>query len=48
LVVVTHDHQVAAFADRIVRMRDGELRDDVAVEAGQTSVASLINEGAAS
>jgi predicted ABC-type transport system involved in lysophospholipase L1 biosynthesis ATPase subunit len=28
LVVVTHDPEVAAFADRIVRLRDGQVVEE--------------------
>jgi len=28
LLIVTHDHEVAAFADRIVRLRDGQVAEE--------------------
>ena len=38
VVLVTHDARVAAYADRVLIMRDGEVVDDVALShAGQAS-----------
>ena len=34
LVIVTHDHRVAATADRLVSMRDGALVDEMKLTGG--------------
>lgn len=36
LVVVTHDERIAATADRMISMRDGELVDEVRLSGGTT------------
>ncbi len=41
-VVVTHDAQLASWADRIVFLRDGRIVDQTAPEAGPES---LLNSG---
>ena len=35
IIMVTHDHEMAALADRIVRVRDGHIESDEAVMAGE-------------
>ena len=37
-VVVTHDAQLASWADRVVYLRDGQITDQSVSEAGQASV----------
>ncbi|MGW2476133.1 ABC transporter ATP-binding protein [Streptomyces sp. NPDC001665] len=44
LVVVTHDERVAATADRVVSMNDGELRDDTLLDGSRASgLSALLN-----
>ncbi len=35
VVIVTHDERATAFADRVIAMKDGEIRDDVAADPGR-------------
>lgn len=37
LIVVTHDEQLAAEADRVIHMRDGRIKEDALVDAAASS-----------
>lgn len=37
VIVITHEPDVAAYAERVLRFRDGELREDVRQSARRAS-----------
>jgi putative ABC transport system ATP-binding protein len=46
VVMVTHDARMAAYADRIIFMKDGSIVDDTRLE-GETTVEDVLRKAAA-
>jgi putative ABC transport system ATP-binding protein len=46
VLLATHDPVVAARCDRLVRLQDGHVTDDVDLRAGDVDVAALLAGGA--
>lgn len=44
VLMVTHDPRIAAYADRIVFLKDGKVVDDTLLEGGQADNARLLKE----
>jgi putative ABC transport system ATP-binding protein len=43
IVLVTHDARVAARADRVITMRDGQIANETRLDAGHSDVAATVN-----
>jgi putative ABC transport system ATP-binding protein len=41
VLVATHEHQVAAVCDRLIRLRDGRIVDDLDLTGGEPPEATL-------
>jgi putative ABC transport system ATP-binding protein len=42
--MVTHDPRIAAYADRIVFLKDGRVVDDTLLESGKTENTRILKE----